>query len=109
MKFIKILIALLVLLVLSACAPSKGTIEKKDYDGEFYMWQAGYQSCSGTGASRSCVTIPGHMQYYPASYDLYIVNGDDKGWKSVSPETYEKANVGDYYNDGQITSGDEYE
>lgn len=104
MKFLKIVVLSILLFVFSACAPDQGTIEKKDYDPEWQQWVAGSTSCSGTGAQRTCTTTPGHFTYYPASWQLYVVNGDDKGWVSVSEGTYDQAHVGDYYDNGEISS-----
>lgn len=100
------LIALLAALVLTACAPDQGTIEKKKYEEAYSYWVSGTTSCSGgtNGQPRTCTTVPGHMQYVPERYLLLIVNGEEKGWKGVSAGTYEKAHVGDYYDRGEVTA-----
>lgn len=93
----------LVIVGLTACAPSKGTVTEKDYDSAYSYWQAGSTTCSGTPTR--CTTTPGYVVYVPESYDLLIVNGDDKGWVGVSQRTYDSTNVGDYYDNGTITAG----
>lgn len=104
MKYLKIVVLFLLLLLVSACAPDQGTIEKKKYVEEYEYWVAGTTSCTGTGAQQRCTNTPGYYQYVPDSYRLYVVNGDDKGWISVSEGTYESAHVGDYYDNGEISS-----
>jgi len=104
MKILKIVVLSILLFVFSACAPEQGTIEKKDYDAAYIYWVAGSTTCSGTGTSRYCSTTPGYFQTVPENYGLYIVNGDDKGWVTVSREVYAVAHVGDYYDNGEISS-----
>lgn len=101
----RLLAIALAALALTACAPEQGTIEKKDYDASYFYWAAGTTTCSGgtNGQPRTCTTTPGHMQYVPENYGLYIVNGDKKGWVTVSEKTYEKASVGDYYDHGEVS------
>lgn len=100
---VAVLALAIAVLLLAACAPEQGTIEKKDYDPAWSQWISGSTSCSGTGTTRTCTTTPGHMQFYPESYDLLIVNGDEKGWQSVSPAVYDKAKVGMYYDNGEVS------
>lgn len=94
---------ILIVISLTACAPQQGTVSEKDYDEGYSYWQAGTTTCSGTPSR--CTTTPGYMVYVPDSYDLLIVNGDDKGWVGVSQRTFDSTEVGDYYDHGTITAG----
>lgn len=116
-------LVLLLLLALTACAPEQGDIVDKKYEPErtWYTTEPIYvtesYSCSKTRTTTSngkttTRTYPatctrqvqrGSEQvehYSPEKFRLKITDGDDTGWVAVPERTYDKADIGDYYEKG---------
>lgn len=118
----KRLIALLLgVAVLTACAPKQGDIVDKKYEPArtWYSTEPVYttqtyactktQTINGktTTISSTCTrqvqTGTHQVQHYdPEDHRLKISDGEDTGWVSVPEKTYDRAEIGDYYDHGDV-------
>lgn len=84
------------LLALAGCGPSEGDVLDKRWKPDLSYWGT-MVSCSGTGKTLSCSTIP-HWYYIPADYILILrVPSGDVQDKHVDRKSYYSINVGDHF------------
>lgn len=76
---------LLAALVLSGCAPESGTVTDKNVD---------HLHCD---QALSPNPPYGCRSGYRTSYELYLDNGTDHGWREVPKDSWSKYEVGDTY------------
>lgn len=121
----RIVLSLLAVLALTACAPDQGDIVKKKYEPAHTWYSTEYEyrtetySCpktqtttvngktttrTYTGTCTRQVQTGSHQvpHYEPERFRLKIDDGGDTGWVSVPERTYDRAKVGDYYDNGDV-------
>lgn len=83
--------ALTAILVLTGCSSIKeGTIIAKEYEeGRYYSTT----SCSLVGKTTVCTPI---THYDDPDWKIYLQNGDEKGWREISEESWLKLEVGQW-------------
>ena len=88
--------------VLTGCSPiSEGRITQKTheeaYDSTYYTYQCISRHSDGTCSVN--MPIP-HTQHYPEEWGFDLTDGEQNGWVDVSEDTWNRYDVGDYYEKG---------
>lgn len=88
----------LLLLLLVGCAPEEGTVKQKQFVAEHYNDWVSFMcvvyASNGTCASQMPIF---HHDYVPPDWQVYLVNGEDEGWVSVSQYDWDRLETGSYY------------
>lgn len=84
---------------LAACAPETGTVEKQHFEaGHMEDYPIFVDHCYGSGKSRFCTTsVIYSWRWVPDDFELYIVNGEEHGWRTVFEYAYVHCGVGKHY------------
>lgn len=95
-------LALAAAAILTACSPiSEGRITEKThaeaYDSTYYTYQC--MSYREDGTCAMDIPIP-HTQRIPEKWGFDLSTGDKEGWVTVSEDTWNRYDVGDYYEKG---------
>lgn len=91
-RVLTILTTTALVLSLTACGPSSGTVLDREYDDADT-----YTGRCGARQDRSC------LKYDREHWRLELTDGEATGWRNVGREAYEACRVGDYYDAEQKT------
>jgi hypothetical protein len=82
-------VAALVLVVVAGCGPDRGYVRAKHYEAAYTSF-----SCTRAGGN-PCVLMP---TYHGPEWQIDVQNRDGQAWIDVNKATYDRVNVGDYWN-----------
>lgn len=83
-------------LLLAGCSSiSAGTITDKDHRESYYYPQS---YCSSYNSKGACTMHMTRMQYVAPKWSFSLKEGKETGWTYVTEDTYNRYEVGDYYN-----------
>lgn len=99
-------------LALLSCGISSGEVVDKAYQPGYVIAHPGHYSsrCSmydskGRCKMRTRYWVSGWTQWVPDNWKMWLRNGDDTGWTSVSYHTWQNCTVGQRYNEGVCSNG----
>lgn len=95
MKRFLVSVAAIALLLVGCSAPESGRVVGKNFDPA-HSTPSTTTNCVGTGTERRCYSSVS-QQYHGNSWRLKLDNGQDSGWREVTPEEYDRYQVGDQY------------
>lgn len=93
-KYLAIFVAVLVVVLLAACAPKTGVVHDKSYSAG-YWYSSTY--CAVYGKGGACTMWMPQQHYQPPIWELDLYEGDKHGWRSVSEAQFNSVGIGDYY------------
>ncbi|MEG2887293.1 MAG: hypothetical protein RR853_09230 [Aurantimicrobium sp.] len=94
-KMIAVLLIALVAMLASCSAIDRGTITSKSHEEARYI-PVSY--CTYRGGDGVCKSYGIRYDYYPPNWRFDIRNEKETGWAYVDEGTYDKYEVGDFYN-----------